>query len=166
MSPLKERLTQLEARLQALVEGGAARLFPGGRSPHDLGGRLTAAMRAGIRAGPDGAAQAPNLYILLLHPGQAATLQADQALLDELRRALQQAGLEAGLSFAGPLVVRVEAEPRLAPGELRVLARDSLEGLSQTTDLAPAPGEAEEPIPQGAFLIVDGKPSGVNVEMF
>ena len=66
MPTLKHTLAQLEARLQALVEGGAARLFPGGRAPQDLGARLTAAMRAGVQSDEAGAALAPNLTVLLI----------------------------------------------------------------------------------------------------
>ncbi|MBN1145707.1 MAG: FHA domain-containing protein, partial [Anaerolineales bacterium] len=93
---------------------------------------------------------------ILAHPDLAAALNADPALLDELRRTLQQAGGEAGLTFSGPVAMRATAEPRLAPGEMHVLAGDSLEGVAETSDVIVSPAERQPAIPQGAFLIVDG----------
>jgi len=156
MSPLKHTLAQLEARLQALVENGAARLLPGGRPPQDLGARLAEAMRSGVQHAQNGATLAPNLYVILAPAGMAAALESNPALLDELRRVLQQTGEQAGLTFSGPVALRIVSEPRLAPGELRVQASHSLEGISETNDLTVSPSEDPEALPQGAFLIVDG----------
>ncbi len=147
---------QIETRLQTLVEGGLARLFPGRGFPPDLGQRLVEAMRSSLRQGPYGEPVVPNLYILLLHPAQASALQADQGLLDELTHMLRQAGQEAGLRFSGPPVVRVAADEQLVRGQVEVLARDSQDGLPQTAAVDVDPAVGGEAAPAGAYLVVNG----------
>ncbi len=156
MSALKSTLSHLETRLQSLIEGGAARLFPSRLAPHILVDRLLAALRDGLQTGSDGEPVAPNLYILQAHPSQAAALRANPALLEELARTLREAGQEASLHFAGPPVLRVEDASQLAPGDIRVLARNSLDGLAQTSDISISTNDSASDLPLKAFLIVDG----------
>ncbi len=156
MNIIQSRLTQLEARLQSLIEGSAARLFPGRGAPHHLTHHLITAMQAAAHPTADGGYQAPNLYRLCLDPGSADALRQSPAFLAELVNLLRQTALEAGLTLSGPLSVRVEADLHLGPGEVRVLALDSLQDLTPTHGLAlPQAGINEAP-PAGAFLIVNG----------
>jgi hypothetical protein len=156
MTAFKARLSQLEARLQSLVEGGVGRLLPAASLPADLAHRLVEAMRGGVHPGPVGEPLAPNLYILSVHTAQAGSLSQSQTLLDALGEAVRQAGSEAGLTFPGPIVFHVEEGPELAWGEVRVQAQDSQEDLSYTTDLELDIEKTVEWRPQNAFLIVDG----------
>lgn len=156
MADLKTALSRLESRLSSIVEGSAARLFPGGRVPQGLTYSLVEAMRANVRPGIDGVAEAPNLYTLEVHPDQVEALLANPAFLDELASLLRQASLEGGLRLSGPLSLRVEPGLDLAVGEVRVHAQNSLQDLSPTSGL-PLPAYLSAPqMPQGAFLIVDG----------
>jgi hypothetical protein len=75
MSALSNKLTQLEARLQSLVEGSVARLFPTSPLAHDLAAHLLEALRAGVEAGTDGLWYAPNHFTLYAHPRLAEALQ-------------------------------------------------------------------------------------------
>jgi len=154
---LTDKLDLLEARLGALIEGGARRLFPGGESAGGLARQLVEAMRLGIQVGPGGEALAPNLYTLLVNPEQVGAYQADQGLLDELGRTLLESGMEAGLHFPSPPVVKVAADPLVAGGEVRLLAQNSLEDLSQTSDVTAAPDPGAGMPLTNAFLIVDGR---------
>jgi hypothetical protein len=156
VSVIKISLNQLEARLQSLVEGSAARLFPGGYLPRNLAGQLVDAMRDGTQPGEDGVPQAPNLFTLLAAPDQAPALQSNQFLIEELTRALREAGQDSGLRFCAPPVVRVAVDPSLGPNEIQVLAQNSLEDISQTSDVATEQNENGRAIPANAFLIVDG----------
>jgi hypothetical protein len=99
---------------------------------------------------------APNFFILLVHPDQRQALQADQVLLEELKRLLHQVGTEAGLRFDGPLVVQTADAPELALGEIQVLARNSLDDLSQTATMEVSLPESAPCTAQNAFLIVNG----------
>jgi hypothetical protein len=60
------------------------------------------------------------------------------------------------MRLSGPLSLRVEPGWDLAPGEVHVIASDSLQDLSPTTGLALYPDSPSPIVPRGAFLIVDG----------
>lgn len=155
---LGKRLRQLESRLEILIEGSAARLFPTVQTQHDLAASLVEAMRQGVQRGPGGELIGPNLFILQAHPLQAGDLAANHFLLESLTQTLQEESSLAGLVFTSPLAVRVSESPQAQPGEITVQALHSQAGLTGTTALET--GEAGEPlsprIPANAFLIVDG----------
>lgn len=156
MGTLKNALGQLEARLQTLVEGSTARLFPGGEASRQLVGGLLQAMQDGVRPGEDGVPTAPNQYQLLVSPENAERLRQNQPFLDELARLIVQACQEAELRLAGPLALTVEGYHALQAGEVRVAARNSLQDVTPTIGMAVAADPAGEPFPTHAFLIVDG----------
>jgi hypothetical protein len=156
MNIFQSHLTRLETRLQAFIEGSAARLFPGRGSPHHFTQHLLRAMQSAARPTPEGGFQIPNLYRLCLHPDYADALRQTPAFIAELSNLMNQSILEAGWTLSGPLQVRVEADARMAPGEVQVFAHDSLEDLSPTRGLQLAAEPNGDTLPPGAFLIVDG----------
>jgi hypothetical protein len=155
MSVFKHALSQLESRLQALVEASAARLFPGNTAPHSVVRGLLDAMQTSVQPGPDGRPVAPNLYILLVNPDDAERLRQNNAFLDELTDVLRQACIEAGVRLSGPLSLQIESYARLEPGQVQVVARDSLRDVTPTAGLF-MPAQTDESLPANAFLIVDG----------
>jgi hypothetical protein len=156
ISALKNRLAQLEARLQAIIEGSAARLFSAGGQKDELAHRLITAMQSGIKPDAGGRLVAPNDFILVVHPVRREALQADQALLDELTRSIETAGEEMGLIFLAPPRIVVEVDPQSVPGEVQVQAAIRIEGLAQTTGMEPLPALEAQAVDTSAFLIVNG----------
>ena len=156
MSDIRIRLLQLETRLQALVEGSVARLFPGRYTPHELALLLEEAMRTEARSGPNGTVIAPNLYVLGVNEEYAHTLQEEPAILEELARLLQEVALDSGLRFHRSPVVRLEAVPGLAFGDLKISAHHSLADLPNTVAIDANKQDNLAGIPSNAFLIVDG----------
>lgn len=156
---MRLKLAQIEARLQSLVEGSAARLFPNRQQSNNLAYRLVEAMRAGLQPGEDGSPIAPNLYTIVLHPEQASNLLADREGLDGLRHTLSETASQAGVRFSGPLMLQVEGDLQVGPDELLVLAKNSRENLSDTTDMPREDYQIADLSPESvpdAFLIVDG----------
>jgi hypothetical protein len=153
---MKSRLEQLEARLQALIENGAARLFLFGDNHNDLGSRLVAEMKANIHTQADGSFWAPNLYFLVLSPDQALALQNDQAHLDELASILQKVAAQADLRFTSPPVVKTLMEPALRADEVQILAKFNLDVLLSTSAIEVEPASAGEVAVPDAYLIVNG----------
>jgi hypothetical protein len=149
-------LRQLEDHLQTLIEGSAARFFPTTQMQHDLATSLVEAMRQGILPGADGVLLGPNLFRLEASPQQVEFMRADPALLEGLRRLLQEEGNEAGLRFTGPLSVQVNAVPDLAAGQVRVTAVHSQMGLTGTSTIETDSLDPTAGIPPNAFLIIDG----------
>jgi pSer/pThr/pTyr-binding forkhead associated (FHA) protein len=156
VNSMKARLARLEARLQSLVEGSAARLFPFSATSDDISPNLQAAMLAGVKSRADGQRIAPNLFTLTLHPGHEEAFQKDSSLIESLVKAVQEAGAEEGLLFLSPPDVRVLANGDVPPQQIHVEAKISLEQLDQTTDLEIEPEGNSSSNPVNAFLIVDG----------
>jgi hypothetical protein len=155
-SLLKAKLNQLEARLQAIVEGSAAMLFPLRGERYELASSLVAAMRAGIQSAGDGNWLAPNLYTLVVHPANSQSLSRNQVLLGELAEMIRQTGNEAGLLFPSPPVIRILADPEVGLAEIRVLAKISAAQIGETSTLAVEPDDPAGSIPANAFLILEG----------
>jgi hypothetical protein len=156
MSLLQAKLTQLEARLQSLIEGSAARLVPLRGEQDDLPSRLVAAMKAGIRPGENGDLWAPNLFTLTVHPAYAQQLRENQALLEDLAKTIQQTGLEAGLRFYSEPYLKIAVDPALPQSQIQILAGVSSEPVDDTSTLTFLPGQDSALIPENAFLIVGG----------
>ena len=156
MKTWKFQLTRLEARLQALIEGNAARIFPNGKPQNDLATRLVSAMQAGVQTGPDGEILAPNLYVLQVSPERVEALSREYILLDGLMQIVSETGNEAGWEFPSPPVIRVRALEGLASHEIRISAQNSLAHLPQTSDLSIEGLLESGELPKNAFLIVDG----------
>ena len=167
VSRLQIILSQLESRLQAFFEGGAARLFSEGEYAM-LGQRLVEVMRAEIQPQADGSLLAPNVFTILVHPIQESALSDKDHLLSELAGVLQRTGDEAGFRFFAPLVLRLFADAGLPVGDVQVLAAFSQVTTGDTTALPLAhspdgiaagwqdPDSAGADPSRGAFLIVDG----------
>jgi FHA domain/FhaA, N-terminal domain len=152
---MKIKLATIEARLQALIEGSAARLFPLTPQSDNLAALLVQAMNNAI----DTRALdhlAPNLYTLFAHPNRVESLRENDNLLETLVQVLEESGNEAGLRFLSHPVIRVAADPNLAPGQIRIKARNSWENLPETADLPTERAAIIENIPSNAFLIVNG----------
>ncbi len=153
---MKNRLAQLETRLQTLIEGSAARLFSITGQHKDLSARLVEAMRANIRTESGGATWAPNLYKLQVPPAQVQLFRENPAMLEELSRLIDQAGSEAGVHFPARPQVQVVPDERLGGDEIRITARFQQKKLMDTSTMSIEVKAAEENAPQGAFLIVAG----------
>ncbi len=154
MSFLLTTLTLIETRLQTLIEGSLARLFPTYDIQKELAQQSVHAIKAEIRTGPKGALVAPNLFTVFLPAEQALVLQQDESFLDLLSRSLSEAVRESGLSFAAPPSVKVLPDPEQAASGIQVIAQFSLVGTEKTSTLHLAfTAEKNNPI---AFLIVNG----------
>jgi hypothetical protein len=153
---MKIPLDQLEARLQALIEGSVARLFPIVKNQEDLASHLINAMRTNIHPQENGRVWAPNLYILSCHPAQAQLIQNQKLMLDELSKLLEQAGKEAGMEFPSAPTILLEAEADLGLHETRIVAQFVLDQAGSTSVMRPAEPAETSTAPSQAYLIVDG----------
>lgn len=153
---MKHQLSKIEARLEALIEGSAARLFSTRARQKDLASQLIEAMQAAVKTGEDGQRTAPNLFSLWLPPYQAQELKRNRALVEGLAYTLYETGREAGYHFDERPVIRVLPDSQLVNGDLRVKAVNSRDNLPETGTLYIDPPAAGEEIPANAFFIVDG----------
>jgi hypothetical protein len=156
MGNIRDRLSRIENRLEALIEGSASRLFPGRMSAANLASLLVDAMHSGLQQDDQNLSWAPNMYVILCHPQEAEILSAHPALIGDLTQSLDEAGTSAGFMFSGRVIVRVEADPVLPLGAARVQAHNTLDELPQTSAVELPVLDAMEDFPASAYLIVDG----------
>lgn len=154
---MKIRLDQIEARLQAIIEGGAARLLTPGNHAPSLGEMLISVMKANLDPQADGVVWAPSLYTLVASPEKAAELKANQPLLDELRHLLVTTGEEAGLKFASYPAIQVTPNPQIGTDEVKIYAQHRVEKLVETLAMSVEAGQVKDERPMNAFLIVNGE---------
>jgi hypothetical protein len=153
----KSRLTRLEERMEALVEGTFARLFAGRLQPRDIALQLARALEDSAASG------APALrYAVRLNPADAQALLGEQPRLAELLAAeLVQAAREAGVTLARVPEVLILPDLLLKTRSVTVTVESA--AISDTAAAAPLAAEAGAdgagPLPPTprAFLILEGE---------
>lgn len=157
---MKNKLTQLEARLQALIEVHLVSLLPGRKIEDLVAQQLASVMKANLVTLQDESRIAPNVYTLIVHPDSVSTWQ-DAELLATLISVLETAGTEAGLAFDSLPTISITADPGMQPDQVQVVASHKMEALADTKGVtAQSESEGEEALghnlPANAFLIIEG----------
>lgn len=104
----------LERRLEALLDGVAGRLFRGPLHPAELAGRIVRAMEL-----EDQTEVAANLLVIGVHPGEYART-THEGLAADLAEAVEEAAWDRGWRLDGPAEVRIEADPAVRVGGVRI----------------------------------------------
>ncbi|HMM27896.1 MAG: DUF3662 and FHA domain-containing protein [Chloroflexota bacterium] len=158
----RHQFSRFEERIQALVEGGFARLFAGRLQPREVALRMAHAMEDHARPGTDGAPIAPNRYAVHLHPADAEALSAHQPDLTEMLAAhLVSLARESGLRLDAPPQVFLVPDATVTLHTAVVLA-DHISVAREATQvmqsLPPREPEASSDAPAAqAYLIVNGQ---------
>ncbi len=158
----RNRFSQFEERVQALVEGGFARLFAGRLKPREVALRLARAMEDGAALNSSGALAAPNHYVVRLHPDDhQALLDVHPDLGASLADDIVALARESGLRLETPPEIVLVSDPAVAACTVFVHA-DHVDATRQTTrlllerDRRPADLPPDTlPLPP-AYLVVDG----------
>jgi len=146
------RLSRLEARMEALVEGTFARLFAGDVHPRDVALHLARALEdSSVQGVP------ATHYTVHLHPNDAAALLAAQPPLGPiLAGELLRLAREAQLTLPEPPQVVLKADPTQRARTLTVTTDTPLPPTSQTQTMAPV-SAGQSRTPPRAFLILEGE---------
>ncbi len=159
----RNRFTQFEERIRALVEGGFARLFAGRLQPREVALRLARAMEDHAELDESGRLAAPNRYIVRLHPeDHAALLRAQPDLAAMMAGHLIGLARESDLRLDTPPEVVLVPDGAIPAHSLAVLAEHNT-AARESTQMMPAvsaTGDADESPPgeamPDAYLVVDG----------
>ena len=149
-------LSRFEARIQRFIEEGTARLFSSQDSKSHLASSLIEAMQAEVQFAEGDVLIAPCIYTIQTNAEHAASLKANQPVLDEIKAALRQSASQSGIQIPGDLVFHVVPQEGLTAGEFRVRCAGAGENIGQTQGLLRPVEPTERQIPSGAFLIVAG----------
>ena len=147
---------RLEARLQQMVEGSTARLFPSSSYEQNFTTTLTNTIHANVWVNQDGISCVPNLYQIFISTTDLPEGSQLIGLNDSLLSLIQETGSEYGYIFSSQPVIQIQADPELNPGEIRIDVKNSLLELTPTSGLEIEMDNLEGQIPENAFLIVNG----------
>jgi hypothetical protein len=153
---IKERLDKLEFRLQALIEGSSARLYPSELRKIDLSHQLISAMQKGIKSDPDDNFIAPNTYIITLNPQQIQLFTRDDDPGAQLVDSIAQFASEASLIFLSEPKIEFRSDSDIPWSECRVDALIEQSNLAQTSDILHTTQQQSSAIPIDAYLILNG----------
>ncbi len=109
-----------ERRLEALVEGVFSRAFRSGLQPVEIGRRLAREMDDRRTVGVHGLI-APNSFLVKLSESDRERFEAfESTLLRELADAARAHARDEGYGFLGQVIVALETDPSLGPGQCTV----------------------------------------------
>ncbi len=153
-------LQELEARLQALIEVRLINALPGQKAEDLLVQKLTGAMRSGAVADERGRLVAPNVYTVLAHPDSIDSWKKPQ-LLETLVGILAASAQQGDVYFDVAPSITIAEDPTVKPGQFSLIASFRAQALAETKNMQPdtadeAAGQDDEPLPENAFLIVEG----------
>jgi hypothetical protein len=165
MSRIETKLTRLETRLRAMIEGDSTNGEISRKLHNQLVRALVQAMQAGVNKDQKKIAQkglplfAPDQYTILLPAEQAHVLLNHPAELDKLAQKLESSAAQANLRLAAPPLLRVVPNPRVK--ELHILAEygHARMGDSHTTEMNGMPFQSsvsKDGMLPDAYLIVNG----------
>ncbi len=153
------RFSQFEERIQALIEGGFARLFAGRLQPREVALRLARAMEDNADLNDAGVLCAPNRYTVRLNPADhAALLSAQPDIAVMLSHHLVTLAVESDLHLETAPEVVLLPDPTIAPRGVGVHAAYT-ENTRETTQMMPvdhAPQVPQPPKLPQAYLVLDG----------
>lgn len=113
---------RIEKSLERLVEDRLAGSFSGEVHPLEIARRMQQALREGRKIGPDRIC-VPNLFEVVLNPGDVIPLEQMGASFDrEMRAYLKASAQEDDYIFLAPVVVRLAADETLPRGRVNVKA--------------------------------------------
>ena len=153
---LLDKLDLIETRLQLLIEGSAARLFPDYNLVNDLAPKLVDALKAGSKQNSNGDFIAPNLFTIMVHPERASLFAQQEAFFGGLTQILLDAGDEAGLHLISPPLIQVAVDKNISLNQFQILAVIKQDNIARTTDTLVDFDNDSENLPSNAFLIVNG----------
>ena len=156
---MKLKLEQLESRLQALIEVRLVSALPGFQVEDLVVQKLASAMKGNLVEDLDGKKLIPNVFTLIVSPKSVQRWQQPK-LLEAMINSLKIVGEEAGLKFSAPPTISIVQNSQQQESTVDVVASYQLEAADDTRGMTPAIDDsnstAKEPLPQNAFLIVDG----------
>ena len=153
---LVEALTQMELRLEALIEGNLLRLFPQTVIHKTFAHQFVEALKTDLTPEGTGGQYAPHVMILLTCPADAGYINQNPGVLEEMADQIELAAREAKISFYSPPVLRIQPNPAVPPGEIQFKFDHDMVRPGTTAVLPATPGSRSQAVPANAYLIIEG----------
>lgn len=150
-------LSELENRLQTLIEVDLLKVLPGKKVEDIVAQKLAAAIQKN-RVMSEGAVIIPDVYTLVLNP-ETAAVWADKNLVTVILHSISAVAHEAGFKFTIAPTVSVATDENIPPNDVEILTSNRIEAMAET-NATPLDSEnsdkAADKIPENSFLIVEG----------
>jgi hypothetical protein len=157
---MSKHLEHLESRIQKLIEG-AGKIFSPGKSIESFSEQIIQTMRENASVDPSGVLTAPESYLVEINSDNSHNWSFSQADLDQLISELTKAADENGILFSGKPEIIIRPNPNLTPGSIQISATRIMAAAGNTASVNISEDQPElntsNTIPDGAFLIVNGK---------
>lgn len=150
-------LSELEHRLQTLIEVDLLKVLPGKKVEDVIVQKLAAAIQKN-KITSDGAVIIPDVYTLVLNP-ETAGAWTDKNLVTVILHSISAVAREAGFKFTMSPTVSVATDENISPNDVEILTSHRIEAMAETnaTPLESDNSEnAADKIPENSFLIVEG----------
>jgi hypothetical protein len=148
------QLSDIERRLQSLIEVHLLKYLPGPLYQDRIAQRLAEALRGSVSTqNLDGRTDVKtHHFVLVVHPSTMSQWQKDPRLLDGLTKVFRLVASELGFRFEIPPTITLAADPLIAIDSLDVRV-STPENVAETQDMLQ---NLEEAPARAAFLIVGG----------
>ncbi len=155
---MNSKFEQLEARLQALFEDQILSLLPGMTREERLIQKLVLALRQNIVEQKEKGAVAPNTFTLIVAKG-VEQIWKEPRIMNALKNIISAATREVGLKMDTQPIITITTDDTYSANDISVIASHTLESVEDTKGMvvdSEKPVAGAEPLPENAFLIVEG----------
>jgi len=150
-------LSELEHRLQTLIEVDLLKVLPGKKVEDVIVQKLAAAIQKN-RISSEGAVIIPDVYTIVLNP-ETAGAWADRNLITVILHSITAVAREAGFKFTISPTVSVATDETFSPNDVEILTSHRIEAMAETNATPLESDNSEnlaDKIPENSFLIVEG----------
>ncbi len=150
-------LSELESRLQTLIEVDLLKVLPGKKVEDVLVQKLASAIQKN-RIVSGNSVIIPDVYTLVLNP-ETAVAWADKNLVTVILHSISAVAQEAGFKFTISPTVSVATDEGMSPNDVEIMTSHRIETMAETNANLPQNENSEQladKIPDNSFLIVEG----------
>lgn len=156
---MNKKIDRIEAHLRRLFEDYLIRIFSRGQAQHHLIDQLMQALQDNLRETNKGKIQAPDLFVIHVHPQVLNEWQAHQDILDKIAESIYQKCKTEGFHFSKKPTIKLKANPNVHRESFTISAHNT--STNQPIPDTAAMTQSEHVnqtsmVPQNAFLIIRG----------
>lgn len=150
------QLSDVEKRLQSLIEVYLTKYLPGGTYQARIAQQLSQALQASMAAKKQGEEKALSDFILAVHPSTLEQWNKEPMLIDGLTRIFRLMADELGLQSDPPLKLAITADPTVEIDDLAIRPVKSATITETQSSTQDNDVDDSAPPTRPAFLIVGG----------
>lgn len=156
---MNKKIDRIEAHLRRLFEDYLIRIFSRDQAQHHLIDQLMQALQDNLYESSTGKIQAPDLFVIHVHPQKLNEWQAHHDILEDIADSIHQKGKAEGFNFFKNPEIILKANPNIHSQSFMISAHfePTNQPIPDTAAMTQSEqGAQSDRVPQNAFLIVHG----------